>query len=362
MSSRPTDQTPRPAPRSTPWPRLDAASVGTGCLLVTALLALVVTHERGSTGDEPFYLAMADAPTAPHNFPYAYRIAVPWLVHVLPFRHIVSFTILGLLTAAVSGGALFALLRHFDVEQRLAAGLTLGFTLSPVLWVVVIRHFISIDPASLAVMILGVLFIVRRQRLALLICLTIGTAVRESTMFLVPFTYLYWAERPLDRAAFRDTVLTCLLPVVVYVLIRTEITAVDRQDIPGYSGAFLTARIDLLKAAPWGAELRRLAYTYGPLWLAAPLALGRSSFARRGLLIVALCVASMTYAYDWDRVIFLAAPVFYVAAGVVLTQRRRLAVAAVVLLLSVDVGYGIYLQAAGVAHGLDTTPSTVPVV
>jgi hypothetical protein len=336
--------------------------VAAGCLLVTALLALVVTHERGSTGDELFYLAMARAPRSPHTFPYAYRIAVPWLVHLLPFRAIAAFTLLGLLAAAASGGALFTLLRHFAVEARLAAWLTLGFTLSPVLWVVVIRHFISIDPASVLVMILGVLFIVRRQRLALLITLTLGTAVRESTMFLVPFTYLYWARRPLDRAALRDTLLTCLLPVIVYVLIRVEITAVDRQDIPGYSGPFLKARIDLLKAAPWGAELRRLAYTYGPLWLVAPLALRNSSFTRRGLLIVALCVASMTYAYDWERVIFLAAPVFYVAAGIVLTQRRRLAVAAVVLLLSVDLGYGIYLQAAGVAHGLDTTPSTVPVV
>ena len=181
-------------------------------------------------------------------------------------------------------------------------------------------------------------------------------------MFLVPFAYLVWAERPLDRAALRDVVLTCLLPVIVYVLIRTEIDAVDKQYIPGYSGPFLTARFDVLKTAPWGAELRRLAYTYGPLWLVAPFALRDSSFARRGLLIVFLCLVSMTYAYDWERVVFLAAPVFFVAAGQVLNNRRRLAIVVVVALLAVDLGYGIYLQAAGVTHGLDTTKGYVPVV
>jgi len=65
----------------------------------------------------------------------------------------------------------------------------------------------------------------------------------------------------------------------------------------------------------------------------------------------------MTYAYDWGRIIFLAAPVFYVASGHVLRGRRRLAVAVVALLLAVDIGYGIYLQAYGVKHGLDTTVS-----
>jgi hypothetical protein len=343
-------------------PPITSFSVGALCLALTGLVGLLVTHERGTSGDEPFYLAMAAAPRDPHNFPYAYRVAVPWLVHLMPFRAIVSFTILGLLAVAVSAGALFALLRDFDVGERVAAGLSVGFTLSPVLWVVIIRHFISIDPASVMVMILGVLFIVRRQRLALLITLTIGAAVRESTMFLVPFTYLVWAERPLDRDALRDTALTCVLPVIVYGLIRTQIDAVDKQYIPGYSGAFLTARVDLVKAAPWGSELRRLAYTYGPLWLVAPFALRSSSFARRGLLIVFFCLVSMTYAYDWDRVMFLAAPVFFVGAGIVLAHRRRLAILVVVALLSVDVGYGIYLQAAGVSHGIDASKGYVPVV
>jgi len=69
--------------------------------------------------------------------------------------------------------------------------------------------------------------------------------------------------------------------------------------------------------------------------------------------LVALCVVSMTFALDWGRVIFLAAPVFYIAAGHVIKDRRRLAIATVTLLLAMDLGYAIYMQAYGVKHGLD---------
>lgn len=69
---------------------------------------------------------MATHPSAPHSFPYAYRIAVPWLVHLLPFSQVVSFQLLALVAIAVSGGAMYALLRHFDVPPWLAAALAVG--------------------------------------------------------------------------------------------------------------------------------------------------------------------------------------------------------------------------------------------
>ena len=91
------------------------------------------------------------------------------------------------------------------------------------------------------------------------------------------------------------------------------------------------------------------------------MTLGRSAFVRRASVLVVLCVGAMTYAYDWDRIIFLAAPVIYVAAGIALTGRRRLAIAVVGLLLAVDVGYGAYLQHHGIAGSGDGAPSGVPV-
>lgn len=331
------------------------------CLALVALVGSLIRHESRLTGDEPYYERMASHPGAAHNFPYAYRVAVPWLVHVLPFSHTVSFTLLAWLAIAASAGALYALLEHFDIDSRLALALAIGFAFSPTLLVVLPRHGRSVDPASILVIVLGCLFIVRRQLVPVAITMLVGTAVRESSLFLIPLAYAVWAERPLDRRALRDTVVCAVLPVAAYVVLRTSIDALGRQYEPGYSGPFFRARWDIVRTAlnghNWPVELRRLAYTFGPLWFLAPFALRDLSFARRGLVLVALCVGSLTLAYDWGRIMFLAAPVFYVAAAHVLEGRRRLAAVTVAVLLALDVGYGVYLQAYGVSHGLDTTVS-----
>jgi hypothetical protein len=323
-------------------------------LALAGLADALIRHENHPTGDEPFYLRMAAHPGAPHSFPYAYRIAVPWLVHALPFSPLVSFTLITLLAIGAAAGALYVLIEEFDVPAGLAAALSVGFALSPTLLVTLPRHGISVDPASILVMVLGCLFIVRHQRLALAVTVLIGVAVKESSLFLLPLAYAVWAERPIDVGALRDTLLVSLAPVAGYVGLRASIDVVGNSYTPGYTGSFFHVRLEVIRQGLRWVELRRLAYTYGPLWLVAPFALRDLRFARRGLVLVALCLIAMTYSFDLGRIIFLAAPVFYVSSAWVLRNRPRLAAATVVTLLALDIGYAVYLQSYGVTHGLDT--------
>ena len=344
-------------PRSTTARFPAPVAVGLVCLAVAALADAVLRHERGITGDEPFYVRMATHPGGPHSFPYAYRILVPWLVHILPFRQIVSFQALALLAIAAAGAVLFVLLRDFHISPWLAGLLAAGCAVSPNLLVVLLRHGRSIDPATTLVMILGCLFIVRRQKVALSVTVLIGVAVKETSLFLIPFAYAVWARRLIDREALRDTAFVAVAPVAGYILLRIAIPAIGSQYTPGgQTGSFLTERIDVFRQVFTGAALRRVAYAYGPLWLVAPAALLTVSFARRGLVLVAICVVAMTVSYDAGRIIFLAAPVFYVAAASVLMNRRRLAILTVAALFALDIGYAAYMQVHGVQYGLDTTP------
>lgn len=351
-------------PSSVPAPLLAAAA----CLLVALALDAALVHESGPpSGDGPYYQRMAVHPAGPHNFPYAFRIGVPYLVHVLPFSNAVSWEAIALLCAATAGGALFALLRDFDVDGRLALGLAVGFSSSPPLLVAFLRNGLMVDPGAICVITLGCLFIVRRRRLALAVTLLIGTTVHESCMFLIPLTYAVWAERPIDRHALRDLILVATVPIAVYVYLRSSIVAVGEVYQPGYTGSFVHARLDVLRdalqQAGWKRELRRLAIDYGVLWLLAAMALRDLAFARRGLVLVALCAASATFALDWGRTMFFAAPVIYVAAAHVLRDRRRLALLAVVSLFALDLGYAGYMQVHGVKHGLDASgpPARGPV-
>lgn len=327
--------------------------VSLACLVVMVIADLVIKHETGIRGDDPYYERMATHPGGPHTFPYAYRVAVPWIVHVLPFSHATSFTLLALLALAATAGVLFTILRDFAVGSALSTWLMIGLVLSPPALVVLLRNGRNVDPESLLILTLGTLFILRRQRLALAITMFIGAAVRESSMFLVPFAYAVWAERPVDREALRDTAYVSAAPLLLYLFMRTSIDARGKE----WPGTLMSARFHVIREGlqngGWKVELRRLAYTFGPIWIAAPLALWTLKFARRSLVLVALLVISCTFALDWGRVMFLGAPVFYVAAAWVVKDRRRLAVALVTTLLIMDVAYAVYMQVHGVDHGLD---------
>ncbi len=339
-----------------------ALAVTVACLVLAALADALLRHERGATGDEPFYVQMAAHPGRAHSFPYAYRIAVPWLVHLLPVSQGAAFQAVALLTIAAAGGVLFVLVRDFEVPGPLGAGLAVGFAASPNFVVVLLRHGQSVDPPSILIMVLGCLFIVRRRMLALALTLAVGVAVKETSLFLIPLAYAVWAQRPVDRRALRDVALVAAAPVAVYLLIRAAVPAIGHDYTPGYSGPFLSARAHVFDQVFTAAQLRRVAYAFGPLWLVAPFALRDVAFARRGLVLIALCVIGMSVAEDAGRDIFIAAPVVYVAAATVAAHRRRLALALVIALLTVDVGYALYMQFYGVTHGLDATPkSAIPV-
>lgn len=342
-----------------PFSPVGCTLVGLLCAAAAGLACAVIVNQVGLSGDEPYYSRIADHPAGAHNFPYAFRIGLPYLVHVLPFSHAFSWQALAIVCDGLAAGVLYALQGDFGTDARLASGLVLGFALSPPVLVVLLRNGREVDAAAILVITLACWLIVRRQRMALALALLLATTIHESCLFVIPFAYAYWAQTPIDRDALRDVVLVAAAPLAVYVYLRTSIATVGRIYQPGYNGPFLTERLDVLRdglrGGTWNTELRRIALAYGPLWLAAPFALRSLRFARRGLVLFALCLAAMTFALDWGRMVFFAAPVVYVAAAHAVRHRPRLAIALVVGLLAVDVGYAVYMQVHGVTHGLDST-------
>lgn len=334
--------------------RRAALLVGMAGALLIALVDLAVRDEPVPRGDDRIYELMARDPLGTHTFPFAYRIGLPWLVHVLPFGHTFSFGALAVLSTGACSAIVYLLLRHFGVSRRLAAALGLCLAISPPLVIVALRQGRNTDPETLAIMLAGTLAIVDRRPALLAAVMLAGATLRESALFLGPLAYAVWAQRPLDGDALRRALAATAPAAALYVGLRLAIPTVGREQVPGYGGSLLGGRIDValdgLRDAP--TQLRRLFTIYGPLWLAAPFALLSLRFARRGLVLVVLCVAAMTFALDWGRIILLAAPVFYVAGGHVLTRRARLALLAVAAFAALDVTYAAYMHLSGVESGI----------
>ena len=89
-------------------------------------------------------------------------------------------------------------MRRFRVQPWLAAGLALCLVLCPPLLVVSLRQGRNVDPETVLVMLAGGLAIADRRPLALGVVIAVGATIRESSLFLIPFAYAYWAARPVD--------------------------------------------------------------------------------------------------------------------------------------------------------------------
>jgi len=352
----------RAAPRAAWSTRRLAIVIGVAATAALVLLDAVVRDEPAPKGDDLIYEHMAQHPTAPHTFVFAYRIAVPWLVHVLPFGHAFSFSAIAWICSGAAGAVLFVLLERLGISRRVSVPLAFVLALSPPLLVASLRQGRNPDPLTVLVMVSGALFIVERRLLPLAITMLVGACNRESALFLAPFAYAIWADRLLDRAALARVAAVAAPAFVAFAALRFAIPTVGREQVPGY-GSLVGGRVDMvgdgLRSA--GVEARRLLAIYGPLWLLAPLALRDFAFARRGLVLVALCLVAMTFALDWGRVAFIAAPVVYAAAAWTLDRRPRLLVPTLLACAVMVFGYAAYMQVSGTDNIIDTHAPPYPV-
>ncbi len=344
------------------------AEAGVVMAAALPLLLLMDAYVRDSPeprNDELIYERMAEQPFDPHTFPFAHRVAVPTLVHLLPFDHDFSFSWLAWLSTVAIAGLAYVLMRRFEINKPLAAALAICLALSPTLFVASLREGRNVDPESVLVMFAGTLAIVDRRPVVFGAIVFVGCFVREAALFLIPFAYAVWAERWWDPRALRQTLLASFPGVAAYATLRLSVPSLYREQVLGYE-SLLGGRIEVLRKAVDGplVMLRRLAVAYGPLWLIAPFALRDLPFARRGLVLVATCAAGMLFALDWGRIVFLAAPVVVVAAAWVLNTRPRLALATVLLFIAFDLGYVIYMEDFGGAQDgiIDVPPTRYPAV
>lgn len=331
-----------------------------GFALLVGLDALV-RDVATPIGDELIYERMAQDPLGVHTFPFGYRIGVPALVHVLPFSHEFSFSLLAWLFSAASGAMMFLLLERLGFDRRLSIAFGLILVVSPLLLVASLRQGRSPDPMTVLVMVTGALMIVERRKPALAAVMLIGAFNRESALFLAPWAYAVWAERPFDRDALVSATAVALPATCAFLALRFGIDTVGQDKVIGYS-SLLGGRWDVLSTAldEFPRILRRAFTTFGPFWLLAPIALRDWDFARRGLVLGALCAVAATFALDWQRVALLAAPIVYACSAWTVRSSPRAQLATVGAWVVLICGYAAYMDRIGVERGIVDSPGPGP--
>lgn len=335
-----------------------ALLVGAAGAVALAVLSLLSRREQVPRGDDLIYERMAQHPFATHTFPFAYRVGLPWLVHVLPLSHTTSFQLLAWLAAGGAAAFAYALMRALDAPAAVAGPLAFALAVSPPLLVVALREGRNPDAVTMLFMMAATLLVVRRRPLALAAVLLIGTVFREAVLFEIPLAYAVWAVSVWDRRAAMRTLAVAAPAVAAYVALRVAVPTLGRASVPGYGGSPIGERAHVIRLGldSLATELRRMLAVFGPLWLLAPLALRGSRFARRGLALVACSLVSMTFALDWGRMIFLSAPAFYPAGAFTLTRHPRWRLASWLAFAALVLGYALYMDRRGVQHGIVENP------
>lgn len=326
--------------------------------LALAILSLLSRRESVPRGDDLIYERMARQPFATHTFPFAYRVGLPWLVHVLPFSHTTSFLLLAWLAAGGAAAFAFALMHRLDAPAAVAAPLAFALAVSPPLLIVALRDGRNPDAVTMLFLMAATLLMVQRRPRALAVTLLVGVLFREAVLFVIPLAYSVWAVRLWDRDVALRVLAVAVPAGAAYVALHLALPTVGRSSVPGYGGSLVGERGHVIRLGldSLATELRRMFSVFGPLWLLAPLALRGSRFARRGLALVACSLVSMTFALDWGRMIFLSAPVFYPAGAFTLTSRRRWRIPSWIAFVVLILGYAIYMDHSGVEHGIIDNP------
>src|ERR687894_2225002 len=156
----------------------DGLLVGLAGLVLLLIADVLVQDVPVPRGDDRIYELMSQTPFETHSFPFNYRFLVPSIVHVLPFGHTFSFSLLAWLSSAACGTVAFVLMRRFGVQCWLAAALALCLALSPHLFVVSLRQGRNVDPETVLVMLAGGLAIADRRPLALGLIIAVGATIR----------------------------------------------------------------------------------------------------------------------------------------------------------------------------------------
>ena len=326
--------------------------------LALAILSLLSRREPIPRGDDRIYERMAQHPFATHTFPFAYRVGLPWLVHVLPFSHTTSFLLLAWLAAGGAAAFAFALMLRLDAPAVVAAALAFALAVSPPLLLVALRDGRNPDAVTMLFMMAATLLVVQCRPRALALTLLVGVPFREAVLFVIPLAYAVWAARLWDREAIVRALAAGAPALAAYAALHLAIPTVGRSSVPGYGGSLVGERGHVIRLGvnSLATELRRMLSVFGPLWLLAPLALRGSRFARRGLALVACSLVSMTFALDWGRMIFLSAPAFYPAGAFTLSARPRWRIPTWIVFAVLILGYALYMDHSGVRHGIIDNP------
>jgi len=253
--------------------------------------------------DSLIYYNMSYAPFQSTIAPYMYRILTPFLVYILPFNHIISFTWINLTALFLTAVLLYYYLKKLKFNQFHSFTGVLIFLLSPT--IIYSMYYISlIDFLSFLFFLLAFYAILCKNDKIYLVALILGILNKETILFTIPLYFLFKLDDNKLYEAFTATVKMVVIPLMLFLGIRYYF---------GFTGYFslITIKETLLYITQAGTILVNPYFAFGTLWIISlyTIQFVKNTFLKKSLYILPFIFLQVLIATDIFRALFIAFPI-----------------------------------------------------
>ena len=284
-----------------PRPPTRAASVReltlvAGLSLLALLLSYAFLTERAGLfkDDTRHYALMAEDPAYLARLPYAFRVLVPLLVHLLPFGVEAGFTLVTLASLWLSALVLYAFLRRLGLSGQASVGGLLLFLFSGAT-IRLLTTPLYIDAPLYLTELLAFYALLTRREALFGATLLVGVLNRETALLLAPVYLL--EQRAAGRLGRQDLPRVALvlgLPFLALALLVVGKLALAGAFQQGF-GALRPLPRTFYQNVPSFQDLSDIYTLFGAGWLLAAAGLrGAPPILRHGLAFGLLIVAQLS--------------------------------------------------------------------
>jgi hypothetical protein len=258
--------------------------------------------------------------------PWAWRLLEPGLVRASPFAPQVGFAIVAFTSLWLTGIVLYAVCRRLQFSARLSLyGVILFFGLGYAVKFNVFDFWLT-DPLAFLFTALGVFAAIDRRRLLFAACLAVGVLAKESVIFVTPLYLSLNVRTRADKRLLLEGLLVSLPAVLVLVVVRVfipamnadpsyvaslpHLVAADTRSVPDYSPLVVFRTVMNDRLAHWTSTLAQAVSAFGVLIPALLVFGGRKAqeLAVRFSPFLVLVFVQLTFAFNTQRLVVLAFP------------------------------------------------------
>ncbi|MCK6614938.1 MAG: hypothetical protein L6Q47_11930 [Ignavibacteriaceae bacterium] len=279
--------------------------------------------------DHHHYMYMAEHPLFQFYIsPYCWRFLNPLLAKLMPFSLETNFRVLSFIALLGASIFLYLLLRTIGFTRILSLFgallfISLGWATSYNLY-----NFWLTDSLAFFFITAGLWAIYKKNDLLFLFILTIGVTAKETVFFLAPLYFTIKTGRTFEWHLLLRTVLLAVPAATVLLLLRLAVPSLngdaeyvlslppDQREMHIYTLEYMIKNIALLRLNDFGLKdlITFSTGTFGISLLLLPFLFLRSNYKSflRFLPLYSLSLMSIAFAYNTERLIVAAFPVFII--------------------------------------------------